>query len=536
MTGSPTIRSTSITTNWDSRYKLGTLAIPLRGHCGTGNLSSTCNVRGKVNLLRKVVPVFAVAVLATACGQTGPGSGVGGPAPLVRPARSNGLAPAASDRRCSSTNIHSVAGASPALGLTSAAGASPVWSGRTGWIAATSETESFSVENGCVLAFTVSDGQQQWSWSDQKHPYVGGAIADNAIAVVATGNDVGTGPADAYPVVDHLVGLDAATGRELWSRPLANDGQSIPAVFAGADVVVSLADGAVLAIDPTTGATAWSDPAPASCHLGPPNGPSVDAAVVAGGPSATVEYNCLTGVDHVNNNDNMVAELNPANGTMEWSWQPGGLSLEYQSSVASSDGVIAVVDAGGSGSEVPGTEWGLGPTGYQTYEVVGIDQTDGRPLWKLTTVPTDAAVYAGPAQLCVVSQFGVSCRAARTGAQTWEWRPVVVPASGAMPMMGNAPADDGGILYLIAPTVAAARIDTGSTTQRSGPGIFRLVAVNLAGGAVTLSIPLPAFYGGPDGVVVSLISPPGVEAVSDGTVIISPQFHETDITEAFKVG
>ncbi len=253
---------------------------------------------------------------------------------------------------------------------------------------------------------------------------------------------------------------------------------------------------------------------------------------MTGGATAVVEYLCATHVP----GGGMVAGLNPANGARKWIWRPGGLALQDQSTVASSDGVIAVVGSGASDARIPAAHGDLGPSGYRTDEVIGLHRTDGRRLWRLRGIPSDGAVYAGPAQLCVVSRFGVSCRAARTGHPIWQWRPAVVPARGPVPATGGAAAAAGGLLYLVAPTAAAGQINTESTTQRSAPGTFRLVAMSMARGTVAVAVPLPAYHGGPNGVVVSPMSPPGVEGASHGIVLVTPQFHETGIVEALRAG
>lgn len=502
------------------------------GMGGFGNLGPSASVRWDVRLLRGAIPVIITGLLVAACGSAGSETGV---RPAAAPYPGSEARVGASGTDCSSVRIDPLAGAPSGLGFTAADGAAPVWSGRTGAVVATSATEGFSVQGRCVLAFSVSDGHRLWAWTDRGHPVVAGAIANGPVVVAATGNDVGTAPAAVFPVVNHLVGLSAATGRELWSRALPADGQSIPAVSAGSDVIVSLADGTVWGLNSRTGSTIWSDPPPASCHLAAPTPPIVGAAVVAGGGTPTVEYMCISPDGQPSRNDGMVAAINPANGAIAWRWQPGGLSLEYQSTVASSHGVVTVISSGKSGFNVANSQWDLGPTGYQSYEVIGIDQTRGRPLWTLSGVAADAGVYSGAGQLCVTSQFGMSCRDPRTGTRIWQWRPPVVPTDGPMPAMGNAVATASGLLYLIEPTPSAGRIDTGSTTQRSAPGTFRLAALNMADGKITLSIPLPAYYGGPDGVVVSPRSPPGVDAVTGSIALITPQNHETSITEAFKI-
>ena len=52
-------------------------------------------------------------------------------------------------------------------------------------------------------------------------------------------------------------------------------------------------------------------------------------------------------------------------------------------------------------------------------------------------------------------------------------------------------------------------------------------------GATVASLPLPAFNPGPDGIGVCLLGPPAVLLVAGGLVLVSPQFEETNVIEAF---
>jgi hypothetical protein len=95
-------------------------------------------------------------------------------------------------------------------------------------------------------------------------------------------------------------------------------------------------------------------------------------------------------------------------------------------------------------------------------------------------------------------------------------------------------------MYLVAPTSAARRINPESTSQRLAPGAFQLRVMDMATGRVIDDRPLPAYYGDPQptaysgiGVVVSLDSPPGVEAAGAGLALVDPQFGEGDVVEAF---
>lgn len=55
----------------------------------------------------------------------------------------------------------------------------------------------------------------------------------------------------------------------------------------------------------------------------------------------------------------------------------------------------------------------------------------------------------------------------------------------------------------------------------------------MASGHQASATSLPAFYGGSQQVVVSPDSPPGVLAVSDNDVFVSPQVHEANVIEAW---
>jgi hypothetical protein len=125
------------------------------------------------------------------------------------------------------------------------------------------------------------------------------------------------------------------------------------------------------------------------------------------------------------------------------------------------------------------------------------------------------------------SAFGLN------GTGIWEWRPAVVPGHGGMagPVGGVAAAS--GRLYVVAPTGAARRINPESLTQRSPPGAFHLRVMDMATGRVASDQPLPAYYGGGTGVVVSVQSPSGVMAAGAGMVFVDPELYSNDVVEAF---
>ena len=125
----------------------------------------------------------------------------------------------------------------------------------------------------------------------------------------------------------------------------------------------------------------------------------------------------------------------------------------------------------------------------------------------------------------------------RPGSGGRRWFPAT---AGPAASLGGVTAASGR-LYLVAPTVAAARINANSTTQRAAPGIFHLRIMDMATGQVAGDLPLPAYYGDPQpiypgstgGVVVSVRSPPGAMAAGAGLVFVDPQLGASDVVEAF---
>jgi hypothetical protein len=255
------------------------------------------------------------------------------------------------------------------------------------------------------------------------------------------------------------------------------------------------------------------------------SGLSPTAALQTGSQSATVVYQCADQAE--------LAGVNPASGAVEWDWRPPqGWTVQAQTPAGFSSGVVAVLASGAGAVSPHRSSWSSGPVGDATDEVVALDETTGRPLWQMDGVPDSAGVYAGGGQVCAASAFGVQCDTALTGAPTWRWRPEPTPGNGGPAGTDPGIAASAGRLYLIAPTRAAESIDPESTTDRSPAGAFHLQVMDMATGKVIDDQPLPAFYAGPNQVVVSVETPPGVVAVGAGTVFIEPELHETEVVEA----
>lgn len=352
-----------------------------------------------------------------------------------------------------------------------------------------------------------------------------GVVASRQVVVVALGHTLGTAPEMVYPVTDRLVGLDPRTGALLWSLPLVDDGQGVPAMTSGGDVLVAEANGTVLGVDGATGVRRWSDPRPPECAAGSSHG-GLDpvAALVPGGPAATVVYGC--------SHRQRLARLDPRTGAVLWTWQlPARWAVDYQAPAATASGVIGVVMSG----------WHLKPIaplrlsppsarGYMSESMVALDATSGKPMWQVDNVLT-AGVYGGSGRLCIVSGYGVAAYKAHSGVRVWQWRPPVVPADGGGLRSGVVA--EGGQLFTTVPTRVARSIPAESTTYHSPPGAFRLRVTSMATGRVVAAEDLPAYYGGPEGVVVSADSPPGVPTVTRHEILVDPQSGETDVIEAF---
>jgi outer membrane protein assembly factor BamB len=397
----------------------------------------------------------------------------------------------------------------------------------------------------------TANGQQLWSWAAPALPEVmgittGRAAAGLGIVLVATGKlnrapaSSGTAPANPggvvssppaeFELVDHLTALNAGTGQRLWNLSLPADGQTVPAALADGNVIVTEADGTVIALDARTGARRWTDGLPPGCRSNDPIAPM--AQIVSSAASLTVLYPCAKA--------SQVAALSPGTGATQWTWTaPRAWSVNQPVAAVTTEdvtteGVTAFLVSGPGTAAPQRASWTLGPSAAGgPNQVVAVDDSTGRPLWELNDVDASASLYAGAGEICADSSYGAECLDARTGTESWQWRPAIVPIPSQEPgpLLGGAAVGHGD-LYVIAPTPAAAKIDSSSTTQQSAPGTFDLRLMSLATGRVLASQPLPAYYGGGNGTVVSLGSPPGVAAVSGHLALVTPQASETEVIEA----
>lgn len=404
-------------------------------------------------------------------------------------------------------------------------------------------------DDGCIIAVDARDGRQRWAWRPApagNRPAPGnmaalaGVTAGAGIVVVPTGRTLGGAAGTAaFPIVTGLAGLDMRTGRQRWARTVGDDGQALPAVVAAHRVIVSEADGTVMGLAAATGSRLWADPRPPGCRPGTgtasESGLTPGSSVLAGGQLVTVVYRCGAFPE--------VAGVDPVTGARRWVWRaPNGSVVNAATPAGPAPGAVALLGGGFSQAAAAHRgNWPLGPVGYQTAQVVALDVATGRPVWQLGGVPPSAEVFAGADRFCVASQFGVECLRPRSGTEAWQWRPAVVPGNGGPGASLGGVTAASGRLYLVAPTVAAGRINANSTTQRAAPGMFHLRIMDMATGQVAGDLPLPAYYGDPQpiypgstgGVVVSVRSPPGAMAAGAGLVFVDPQLEASDVMEAF---
>lgn len=433
-------------------------------------------------------------------------------------------------------------GAPSSLGLTVGDASTPVWSSQVGVgtsFPVAAEGLLFTrAPLGCLAALDPRSGAVLWSWAVPQPSWLAGVTAGATVVVAALGDSrrgggSTGGAATSYGVTDRLVAFDPSTGVERWSLKILDDGQGVPAVIAGNVVVVSQADGSTLGLDADTGRQLWQDPAPQGCPTVSGDPLNQTAVVLAGGPAVTVSYQCTQRDE--------IARLDPSTGKTRWTLAlPKGFHVELQTPVGASSGVLGLtmsfVGLEPPGPEALGVPMGQqpppGPKGYEAAYFLAVATDSGTPLWQLGSITAAPGVYGGSGNLCLVSGYGADCYVARTGALSWQSTPPVRPGQDYSFDSGGAVAASGR-LYTVVPTAAAKKIRRGSTTYRSAPGTFRLHVMDMSTGEVLNDIPLPAFYGGPNGVVVSPDSPPGVIAVSGQLVFVSPQVRETRVIEAF---
>lgn len=449
--------------------------------------------------------------------------GVGVQAAVARPPMSPPRTVAAATHPCSSASV--TRGASAALGLRTGNATRPVWSARLP-VWASQAGMIYSVAGDCVVAVSATTGKQRWSSPHFGDTPVMGMLARPSLVLVALGAHRGHAPAAVFATTVRLVALDPATGALRWSRSIADDGQGVPAIVTGGVSLVTQASGTVVGIDARTGSRMWRDPRPRGCPSS--NGGMDPVAVPLNGVSLPVVlYQC--------GNRQRLIRLDPATGTLRWGRQLTARMavINYQALGAVASGVIGLL-ASSEGSPIapvlPGPAFA--PASYGGGSLVAVSARTGKPLWQRNKVASAASIVGENRKLCAASGYALACFGAWSGSKAWIWRPPVVPTEGGWATFERTVVVTGGRVYTVYPTKAASSIPPSSTTYRSAPGTFRLDVLDLATGRTVDFAALPAYYGGPNGVVVSADDPPSVPAVAGGNAFVCPQTDETDVIEA----
>jgi hypothetical protein len=126
---------------------------------------------------------------------------------------------------------------------------------------------------------------------------------------------------------DHLVALDLTTGRQLWSTDVAVDGQEQPPIVdfvaAGGNLAVTRTADEVIALDATTGTRRWTSNAADGCR----------EQFVAADPTSVVAIATC-------DNEYVVADLDPATGSLRWQTRVPESTSGYQLALLSVTPVV----------------------------------------------------------------------------------------------------------------------------------------------------------------------------------------------------
>jgi outer membrane protein assembly factor BamB len=435
----------------------------------------------------------------------------------------------------------------------------PVWAaavGRPSTVVGGTAYGTGSTDGNCITAIDVATGRVEWTVPPPAgHPSLFDVVADASTVLAATGANPGNGPGLDAPTVNQLAAYDSATGRLRWEVALPDDGQQMPGLLAGSFVVVAEADGSLLGLSESNGHQIWRDRAPKACAAGTQDGLQPNAAVLGLGPivvgaPTVIATSCAEAGG--------IVAIDAATGARRWTWNvPKGWELDPQMSdtvstgasggiaVAAVIGLIPPANAPATVAPAPGP---LLPTtianvyGYaETDEVVMLDAFTGRALWDLTDVVGQLLPVGGAGSICVLTDAGADCRSAADGAARWSMDWAADNASASHPAMqcmdqaGSAQscavAADG-LLYLALPTASAP-----GYLPLPGPsspaGTFVVTALRMDTGKVVTKVPLPAFVDAGSSIATSLSAPPAVLVAADGLVLVTPDYEETDVVEAF---
>ncbi|MFI5287637.1 MAG: PQQ-binding-like beta-propeller repeat protein [Candidatus Dormibacteria bacterium] len=458
---------------------------------------------------------------------------------------------------CSVPRVKAVSSSTATPAAKSLGIASPVWAGAIGRPSTIVGGIAYGTgpEGRCTMAFDVATGRSEWTVAPPAdHPNLFDVVADATTVLAATGQSEAPGPGLNAPLISELVAYNSATGRERWSVTIPDDGQKVPALLTGSTVVVSEEDGTLLGLNEQNGHQLWRDRPQRGCPDDMPPGFQPNAAVIglgtsAGGTPTAIVLSC--------EGASMVA-VDAATGATRWTWEvPAGWNIEPQFSntvdagtpggvaVAAFIGLIPPANAPKTIAPPPGP---LRPTrignvyGFAAGgDMVVLDGLTGRVRWALTGVAGSVMPLGGAGSICVVTDAGIDCRRAADGSPQWATTWVAKnasqqwPALGCMSLAGGAQPcviTAGDLLYVALPT-AATPAYLPLPGRQSAPGAFVLTSLRLDTGKVMARLPLPAFVDSQASIAISLASPPGVLAVGDGLALVTPEYAETDVVQAF---
>ena len=459
---------------------------------------------------------------------------------------------------CHLRAVTTFSGAPASLGLDARGAAVPVWSAAIGEPSVVGGGTAYGTMGGqCVVATDVETGRVEWTAAPPSdHPELFGVSADEQVVLAATGVSVGQAPAAVFPLVDQLTAYDSSTGHALWDVVIANDGQAVPALLTGPVIVVSEADGSLVGLRERDGRQLWRDPPPHGCTGNSIDETQPDAAVIGatttgGVRLAVIAYACPAGGG--------VAAIDPSNGVRRWMWAaPEGWDVDMQTA--------ATVDTGTAGADVVAAPISLTPQANapahvapapapsyptrlpnpydhsETTDVVVLELSTGRVLWDLTGVAGSLSTVGGEANLCVLNDLGADCRDAIDGTSRWSTTWPGANASATYPALScvdeetaaqPCAASSDGRLDLALATDSAPAYPPGPGPP-SPSGSFVITALDMSTGKTDATLALPSFDNSRSDHGVSLALPPAVLMVADGMVLVSPQFRETDVVEAFQ--
>lgn len=255
---------------------------------------------------------------------------------------------------------------------------------------------AYSATVGTVEAVDLRTGDIVWTWAVGGTDYSRGTVATDDVIAVLTGT--------------RLVGLDPATGDEMWER--ANDSEfvAVASATAGpelaaaprtAGVVPLLDDGHVIALDPTTGTERWRADAAKDWSFGP---------WVQGGMVLHVTF------------EGSVTAYDIATGAQRWQWttRPG---VAVRPTAQGDDRTVVVATTGYLGNPD-----GITPPS-DAEQLLGLDLGTGAASWTVPLPPDTqwwSAVTSGGAMAVNGVPSGDSGYESRAididdGTTRWSW-------------------------------------------------------------------------------------------------------------------